>query len=123
MQTVKKRYDIEITTANTTYSKQFDLDKNIKFIKGILMVSDKDDLMYYRGSQRIEISKEEIFPEGYESKLLLSGINVAPNQRYYDLGNHPVGNSTIGVQYKDTPDVRTAFVPYRVSIYLECLIT
>lgn len=122
MQTVKKRFDISVTEANKVFSKTFELDKNITHIKGILFTSDKDDLLYYRGSQKVEINKEEIFPENYESKLLLSGINVSPNRRYYDLGNQPAGNGSIKVEYKDTDDSRAYFTPYRVSLYVECIL-
>ena len=122
MQTVKKRFDISVTEPDKIFSKSFDLDKNIVSVKGILFTSDKDDLLYYRGSQKVEINKEEIFPENYESKLLLSGINVSPNNRYYDLGSQPAGNGTIKVEYKDTDDTRAAFVPYRVSLYVECVL-
>ncbi len=122
MQTVKKRFDISVTEPDKIFSKSFELDKNIVSVKGILFTSDKDDMLYYRGSQKVEINKEEIFPENYESKLLLSGINVSPNNRYYDLGNQPAGNGTIKVEYKDTEDTRAAFVPYRVSLYVECVL-
>ena len=122
MQTVKKRFDISVTEPDKIFSKSFELDKNIISVKGILFTSDKDDLLYYRGSQKVEINKEEIFPENYESKLLLSGINVSPNNRYYDLGSQPAGNGTIKVEYKDTDDTRAAFVPYRVSLYVECVL-
>lgn len=122
MQTVKKRFDIAVTEAGKTFSKTFELDKNIVSVKGILFTSDKDDLLYYRGSQKVEINKEEIFPESYESKLLLSGINVSPNHRYYDLGSQPAGNGAIKVEYKDSNDSRAAFVPYRVSLYVECML-
>ena len=122
MQTVKKRFDISVTEPDKIFSKSFELDKNIVSVKGILFTSDKDDLLYYRGSQKVEINKEEIFPENYESKLLLSGINVSPNNRYYDLGGQPAGNGTIKVEYKDTEDTRAAFVPYRVSLYVECVL-
>jgi hypothetical protein len=122
MQTVKKRFDILVTEPNKIFSKTFELDKNIVSVTGILFTSDKDDLLYYRGSQKVEINKEEIFPENYESKLLLSGINVSPDNRYYDLGNQPAGNGTIKVEYKDTEDSRAGFVPYRVSLYVECVL-
>ena len=117
---VKKRFDISITEADKTFSKSFELDKAIVFVKGILFTSDKDDLLYYRGSQKVEINKQEIFPENYESKLLMTGINVSPNQRYYDVGDVPVGNGSVKLEYKDTPDGRTAFEPYRITIYLKC---
>lgn len=117
---IKKRFDVPVTEANAVFSHTFDLDKNIISVKGILMTSDKDDLMYYRGSQKIEINKEEIFPEYYESKLLMTGINVSPNQRFYDLGGKPAGNHAIKVEYRDSDDSRANFEQYRVSVYVEC---
>lgn len=117
---VKKRFDIQVTAANQIISKTFELDKNIKSVKGVLVTSDKDDLLYYRGSQKIEINKEEYFPENYESKLLMSGINVSPKQRYYDLGNVNPGNGSVKLVYQDTDDGRTAFSAYRVSLYVDC---
>lgn len=120
---VKKRFDITITAANQNVSKSFDLDKNISHVKGVLVTADKDDLMYYRGTQKIEINKEEFFPDNYESKLLMSGINVEPNKRYYDLGMVPAGNGSVKIAYTDADDGRTVFTPYRVSLYVDCIIS
>ena len=120
---IKKRFDIDVTTANTTFSKTFELDKSITAIHGLLFTSDRDDLMYYRGSQKVEINREEIFPESYESKLLMTGLNVSPNERYYKINAMPPGNGKIKVDFKDTNDDRLPFVAYRVSIYLDCEIT
>jgi len=117
---VKKRFDIQVGAANQSVTKTFELDKNIKVVKGVLVTSDKDDLLYYRGSQKIEINKEEYFPDNYESKLLMSGINVPPKSRYYDLGSVNPGNGTIKLVYQDADDARTIFAPYRVSLYVDC---
>ena len=120
IKTTKKRFDIRITQANATVSETFELDKNIVRIQGLLLSSDKDDLLYYRGAQKIEINKEEYFPDNYESKLLMTGLNVSPKQRYYDLGGASAGNGRVQLTYKDTDDGRTQFAPYRVSLYLDC---
>ena len=117
---VKKRFDLAITSADKVYSQSFELDKTITIIKGILLTADKEDLLYYRGSQKIEVNKQEVFPEDYASKLLMSGINISPNQRFYDTGNLPVGNGIVKIEYKDQNDTRLAFEPYRISIYLDC---
>lgn len=117
---VKKRFDVQITEAKQAVTKTFELDKNIKAVKGVLVTSDKDDLLYYRGTQKIEINKEEYFPENYESKLLMSGINVSPKARYYDLGNVNPGNGIVKLIYTDSEDGRTIFTPYRVSLYMDC---
>lgn len=117
---VKKRFDIQIVAARDSVNKTFELDKNIKAVKGVLVTSDKDDLLYYRGTQKIEINNSEFFPDNYESKLLMSGINVAPKQRYYDIGSVNPGNGIIKLSYTDTEDGRTRFEPYRVSLYVDC---
>lgn len=119
---VKKRFNIQIENAGDRISKTFEVDKTITAIKGVLVTSDRDDLLYYRGSQKIEINREEFFPEDYESKLLMSGINVPPNERYYDLGNVSPGNGTIKVDYIDTENTQTQFSQYRVSYYFDCII-
>ena len=120
LKATKKRFDIKITGANSTVSDTFELDKSIVKVNGLLVTSDKDDLLYYRGTQKIEINKEEYFPDNYESKLLMSGINVAPKQRYYDLGGVTPGNGLVKITYVDLDDGRTVFAPYRVSLYLDC---
>jgi hypothetical protein len=117
---VKKRFDIDITGAGASQSKTFELDKNITAVHGLLITSDRDDLLYYRGSQKIELNRQEIFPENYESKLLMSGINVSPNDRYYNLSGLAPGNAKLTMTYADSNHVSAPFVPYRVSIYLDC---
>lgn len=109
-----------MTDAGKLVTQTFELDKTIKSVRGLLLTSDKDDLLYYRGCQKIEINKEEYFPDNYESKLLMSGISVPPKQRYYDLGSINPGNGSVKVTYQDTEDGRTIFTAYRVSLYLDC---
>jgi len=120
---IKKRFDIDITGHDAVFSKTFELDKNITAIHGLLFTSDRDDLLYYRGSQKVEINREEIFPDDYESKLLMSGINVSPNERYYHLPGIQPGNRKVKVDYKDTNYSAAAFTNYRISLYLDCEIT
>lgn len=116
---IKKRFDIDVTGADAIHSKTFELDKNVEKVHGILFTSNRDDLTYYRGSAKVEINSDEIFPEDYESKLLMSGLNVSPNDRYYNLGGVPPGNFKMKVDYKDTTDARLAFAAYRISVYLD----
>ena len=116
---IKKRYDIDVTTAGAIHTKTFELDKTVTAIHGMLFASDRDDLMYYRGSAKVEINSDEISPEGYETKLLMSGLNVSPNDRYYNLGGVLPGNFKVKIEYKDTADTRLQFVAYRVTIYLD----
>lgn len=117
---IKKYFDIQVTNADSTYTQTFELDKTIAYVRGLILTSGNDELMYYRGSQKIEINRLELFPEGYESKLLMTGLNCPTNERYYDTGKLPIGNAQVKVTYKDTSDGRSQFTPYVVRINLDC---
>ncbi|MCC7302789.1 MAG: hypothetical protein IT233_09115 [Bacteroidia bacterium] len=119
IKTVYKRFDLRVTQANKTFSQSFELDKNYMKVKGLMLTSDRRDLLFFRGSQRLEINKDELFPEDYLSELLMSGINVPVNQRYYDL-NIDTGNKIVKVDFKDADAFGALFAPYTVSIILKC---
>lgn len=118
---VDKAFTFVVDTEGQPVSKKFDLDKNVKLVRGILLSSSRPNLLFYRGSQRIEISGEEIFAEDYESKILMSGLSVAPDQKFRTLGNGVVaGNGEVKIQYKDTANPQAPFEAYRVTIILQC---
>lgn len=115
---IKERFDIKITDANQVFKGEFELDKNANIVTGIILTSDKDDLLFYRGSQKIQINDQELFPEDFESRLLMAGLNVAPDQRAISIGNIDSGNGRVEMWYKDTDHATTRFTPYRVTIYI-----
>jgi hypothetical protein len=85
------------------------------------MSSDRPNLLFYRGSQRIELSGEELFPEDFESKMFMSGMAVAPDKKYKSLGNGVIaGNGELKIQYKDTVNPNAPFASYKVIINLLC---
>ena len=115
---IRKRFDLQITALGDVVKDDFELEKTVKRVKGITLTSDRDDMLFYRGSQKIEINGTEIFPEEYESKLLMTGISLAPNHRYFAVDMEP-GNGIVSIKYTDTDHVLAPFVTYRVSLYLE----
>lgn len=119
-QVIKKRFDFSVDVAQAIVNKSFELDKNVTKVTGLLLTSDREDLLYYRGSQKIQINAEEIVPEKYESKLLMSGLNVSVNDRYYNVPNVNVGNRILKVEFVDNISAIAAFAVYRVSVYVEC---
>ena len=119
-QQIKKRFDFSVDAALAIINKSFELDKNTTKVTGILMTSDREDLLYYRGTQKIELNAEEIVPEKYESKLLMSGLNASVNDRYYDVPPINVGNRILKIEYTDNASALAAFTAYRVSLYVEC---
>jgi hypothetical protein len=119
IKTIYKRFDLKMTEAAKTVSQSFELDKNIVAVKGLYLTADRRDLLYFRGSQRIEINKDELFPEDYLSELLMSGLNVPVNARYYDLGAVDPGNKIVKMDFKDS-NGQFPFTPYTVSLFLKC---
>jgi len=120
MGTIRKRFDIQVLLPATTTSGKFELDKTVSTISGLLITSDREDLIFFRGEQKIEINGKEYFPEDYESKLLMVSLNVPPNNRYYDLKNAEPGNGIINFSYTDRNHLQAPFMPYRVSLYVQC---
>jgi hypothetical protein len=118
---VDKVFSFTVDVEGQPMNKKFDLDKNVKLIHGIVVSSNMPNLLFYRGSQRLEISGDEIFPEDFESKLLMSGIAVPPDQKYRRLGNGVIsGNGEVKLQYRDTVNPNAPFTPYKVTITLQC---
>lgn len=114
---IKERFDLKVETANSTVKATFELDKHAKYMQGILITSDRDELLFYRGSQKIQLNDSELFPEYFESRLLMAGLNVAPDDRPITLGNVSTGNGRLEVTYTDKEHSNTTFAPYRISFY------
>jgi hypothetical protein len=117
---VNKSYTILIEVEGQPVSKVISLDKNVKQVHGIQLTSDQPKLLYYRGSQRIEISGDELEEENFESKMLMSGQGVAPDNRYKTYGDVVAGNGEVKIAYKDTFNPNAVFTPYRVTFNFLC---
>lgn len=120
MGTIRKRFNIQVQEAGKTVSEKFELDKTVKTISGLLITSDREDLIFFRGEQKVEINGKEYFSEDYESKLLMTSLNVAINNKYMDLKNAEPGNGIVNFSYTDHNHLQAPFVPYRVSLYVQC---
>ena len=114
---IKERFDLAITNANEVVKAEFELDNNASHLFGIALTSNREDLLYFRGSQKIQLNDKELFPEDFESKLLMTGLSVSPNQRMVKIGRVPTGGRIVEVAYKDQDHPNGNFAPYRVSFY------
>jgi hypothetical protein len=118
---VYKTFSFLVDTPSTSYNKKFELDKNIKLVRAIMLSSNKPNQLFFRGSQKLEINGEELYPEDYESRLLMSGISVPPNERYVDLGDAVLaGNGEVKIVFKDTNNTLATFDAYQVILNLKC---
>jgi len=116
---IKERFTLSVTSSGETFKDSFEVDKNADKIIGITISSDRDDILYYRGTQAIKINDEEFFPEGFESKHLMSGINVPPNERYFRLGRINPGNRKVEIIYTDSGiDDMVDFTQHKVYLYV-----
>ncbi|MEM0998423.1 MAG: hypothetical protein AAGN35_15290 [Bacteroidota bacterium] len=118
----RRRYDLEAFTSPTqTVKEDFELDKHVTRVRGILLTSDRDDQLYHRATVQILINGEEVIPDEYHAKLLMSGLGVAPKDRYLPLDLEP-GNGIVKVAVTDNENPALAFSAYTVSVYLETII-
>ncbi len=116
---IKEWVDVLVTSANQTFKESFEVDKHVSKIIGIAFSTNNDSMPYFRGSQRIAINEKEIYPEGYESKMLMQGFNVPVNERILGLGEElEPGNRKVEIDYKDTDHPAVAFSAYRIRLYV-----
>lgn len=118
-----KRFDIMVNDSESVVNEEIILENTTQYISGIGLCSDNDDLLYHRGTLRVEINGKEYLPDNFEAKRLMCGTNVDPNTRTLSLGKQPVVplNKKVKITYTDNPSnyAGGAFSAYRVSVYLE----
>jgi len=117
---IRKTFSFQVNEANKLYAPvKWDLPKKTAFVKGLQLTSDFPNKLYYRGTQRIEIGGDELFPEGFDSKILISSISVAPRERFFDLGEVQPGDLSVKVRYQDQDHERAVLGNgYQVSVVL-----
>lgn len=114
---LKERFDLQIDSPNQTHKASWEIDRNAAILFGVAITSDNEEMIYYRGTQKIQINDQELFPFDFESKLLMSGLGVSPNNRMVKLGDVKTGNKRVEVTYTDQDHPQTRFSPYRVTFY------
>lgn len=102
-------YTLDITSEGSVQNVSFELPKYTKFVKGIQLLSNEPSKLFYRGSQRIEIGGEELFPDGFQSRLLMSTLSVAPKERFFELGEVLPKDLLIKVRFEDSPNTNVDF--------------
>lgn len=112
-------FNLQVTENGKTVKKTFEVDKSFVVINAVALTSNREDLMYNRGSIRLEINKDEILSEGTPAKKIYALPTVDTNKRPSDIGNVPTGNGLITLEYTDNEDGRAGFVPYTVSLTID----
>ncbi len=113
----EKPFSFIVSSSGEVVTKQFSLDKNVVKVLALAISADYPQLLFYRGTQKIEINGEELYEEAHESKMLMRGL-VEKKFTDFAEGVFP-GNGEVKILYRDTPNTNAAFVPYKVTLYLK----
>ncbi len=113
-------FPFQVTKANGLVNvDNLELPKHTKLVKGLQLISNAPDKLYYRGSQRIEIGGEELFPDGFDSKILMASLSVAPRERFFDLGEVLPGDLLVKIRFEDKDHPKASFEEgYQVSLVI-----
>jgi len=68
----------------------------------------------------LDIDGQEVFPAGFESKLVYSGMEVPPDDRYFQYLDRPVNQIKITGKFTDGGAL-SSFAAYTANIYLMML--
>ena len=112
-------FNLSVSESGKTVKKTFEVDKSVVVINAVALNSNREELLYYRGTIRLEINKDEILSEGTSAKKIYALPSVDANNRSYRIGNIAPGNGLITLEYTDVEDGRTGFAPYIVSLTID----
>ena len=91
-------------------------DKTYKKITGIQFTTTDSSALKDAVFSKFDIDSNEIFPEGYETKLLVCGEDLKPGERWEELDERADG-STIAGTFTDAGNASA--YPYNARIYLK----
>jgi hypothetical protein len=107
---------IAITASGIEVPVEFNTEKGYAMVTGV--TTNSSDRNAYLGCyfNRFEINNREIFPEGYEVKMITTGIDVPADDRFYSKIMEPADGTKVSIKYKDGGNANA--YPYTATIYL-----
>ncbi len=115
----KAKYQLikfNVPAARSTINIFANSDKLYKRITGIF-ASLPNDNAFSGSTLQLYVNEEEIFPEGFELKMITCGNQVTPNERFY-LADEVASGSTIRGKFTDGGQVTGVTYPYTGILYL-----
>lgn len=106
---------LSITTGGTSYPINAEADKSYKRITGIHFSTSDINALKDAVFTKFEIDNNEIFPDGYEVKMIQTGQEVPPDERFYPLDERGDGATIVGT-FKDAN--HASAYPYNAYLYL-----
>ena len=92
-------------------------DKLYKRVTGITVTASDAAGLTNSTFGKFEIDKQEIYPVGFEAKLVSTGQEVNPNEKFDADINERAQESSVDIEYTDGSAAGVAY-PYTVNVYL-----
>ncbi len=106
---------IQIGQSGDSVKFSADMDKMYKQLTG-LYASLPEDKAVPGTSIELKIADKEIFPEGFELKMITTGLNVAPKDRFYEKVKEEAAGNRIEGRLTDSGKADS--YPYVAKLYL-----
>ena len=109
-----------VNAANdTVVSNGVTTDRNYKTVKGIQITAGDFAAVNSSTIKKFEIDNQEIYPDLFPARIIYSGQEVNPNQRFDLDVEEPAENSTVNITYLDGGTA--AAYPYTASVILKLI--
>lgn len=121
--TIFQNVKFNVPTDDTTYdSTNTDILKNLKFVRrahkiiGFAIFSKQLEQVDLRGTFKMDISGNEVFPDNTDSKMFTVNASVPVEGKFFKFKEpYPVGNYELNIEYTSTNNILTAFVAHDVT--------
>lgn len=104
-----------VITAAGSFPINAETDKAYRKVTGVQFNSTDSNALKDAVFSKFEIDSNELFPDGFEVKLIQTGLDLSPNERFYKVDEKAEG-STVAGSYKDAGNASA--YPYNAYIYL-----
>lgn len=112
---------VKVNTPGETVKFSAETDKLYKQVQGIYVSLPKDD-SHFGSTLELRIAEQEIFPEGFESKLLATSQHTPPGDRFAMFDTDEVvdaSGSYVEGRFTDGGYTTGITFPYTMNIYLK----
>jgi len=106
---------IPVSEANQSVKFSADSNKMYSWIEGLYM-SLPEDKAIVGSTVELKIANEEIFPEGFEAKMLCTGQNCTPNERFFNSIHEEAAGNLVEGRFTDSG--KADHYPYVAKLYL-----
>lgn len=106
---------IAVTSANAIETSAVVVDQNYQNVVGVQVTTTAAAALAAGVFDKFEIGSKEVYPKGFELKMINSGQDVAVNERFDKEIDEPGEGATINITYRDPAYAAN----YTIYVYLK----